>query len=279
MRQVVQAVKGGRTRVADVPPPALRPGSVLVRTRWSLISAGTERLIIDLAGKSLYGKARARPDLVKKTLDKVKREGVIATYRAVTGRLAGDVPLGYSAAGEVLAVGAGVTGISPGDRVACAGAGFANHAEILCVPRNLCARVPQGVDLRNACSATLGAIALHGVRTADACLGETAVVVGLGLLGQLTVQMLRASGIRVVAVDRDESRAQLAKRLGAEVATSADVAPAVLGMTDGHGADVAIVCAGSESSEPLSLAASLCRRRGVVVILGAVGMVLLRRLI
>jgi predicted dehydrogenase len=279
LKQVVQAVRGGRTRVADVPAPSLRAGGVLVRTRWSLISAGTEKLIIDLAGKSLLGKARARPDLVKKTIEKVKREGVVATYRAVSGRLSGDVPLGYSASGEVLAVGRGVTGLSPGDRVACAGAGWANHAEILCVPRHLCARVPDGVDLRAACSATLGAIALHGVRTADARLGETAAVVGLGVLGQLAVQMLRASGVRVVAVDTDPSRAELAKRLGAEAAVGGgdDAVAAVRGLTGGHGADVAIVCAGSESSEPVSLAASLCRRRGVVVVVGAVGMDLDRR--
>ena len=279
MKQVVQAVRGGRTRVAEVPAPSLRAGGVLVRTRWSLISAGTEKLIIDLAGKSLLGKARARPDLVKKTIEKVKREGVVATYRAVSGRLSGDVPLGYSASGEVLAVGHGVTGLSPGDRVACAGAGWANHAEILCVPRHLCARVPEGVDLRAACSATLGAIALHGVRTADARLGETAVVVGLGVLGQLAVQILRASGVRVVAVDTDASRAELAKRLGADAAVAGgdDAAAVVRGLTGGHGADVAIVCAGSDSSEPVSLAASLCRRRGVVVVVGAVGMDLDRR--
>ena len=279
MKQVVQAVKGGRTRVADVPAPALRAGAVLVRTRWSLISAGTERLIIDLAGKSLLGKARARPDLVRKTIEKVRREGVVATYRAVSGRLAGDVPLGYSAAGDVLTVGEGVTGLSPGDPVACAGAGFANHAEVLCVPRNLCARVPQAVDLRQACAATLGAIALHGVRTADARLGETVAVIGLGLLGQLTAQMLRASGVRVVAIDRDASRAELAKRLGAESAVGGadDPAPVVNGMTGGQGADAAIVCAGSESSEPLALAAALCRRRGAIVLVGAVGMELDRR--
>jgi predicted dehydrogenase len=276
---VVQAVKGGRTRVADVPAPALRAGGVLVRTRWSVVSAGTEKLIIELAGKSLVGKARARPDLVKKTIEKVKREGVVATYRAVSGRLSGDVPLGYSAAGEVLAIGHGVTGLAPGDRVACAGAGYANHAEILSVPRNLCARVPDGVDLKGAAFATLGAIALHGVRTGDARLGETAVVVGLGLLGQLAVQILRASGVRVVAVDRDEARAALAKRLGADAAVGGDddPSPAVRGLTGGHGADVAIVCAGAESSEPVSLAASLCRRRGVVVVVGAVGMDLDRR--
>ncbi|MCE9636107.1 MAG: bi-domain-containing oxidoreductase [Planctomycetes bacterium] len=280
MKQVLQATKGGRTRVADVPPPGLRPGAVLVRTRWSLISAGTERLVIELAEKSLVGKAMARPDLVKKTIEKVRREGLLATYRTVSGRLSGDVPLGYSAAGDVLAVGEGVTDLKPGDRVACAGAGFANHAEILCVPRNLCARVPDGVDLRHASAATLGAIALHGVRTADMRLGEVAVVVGLGILGQLAVQMLAASGVRVVAVDRDRSRAELAAKLGAEAVASGDDDPGALvrGLTSGHGADVAIVAAASDSSAPLTLGASLCRRRGVVVVLGAFGMELDRRL-
>lgn len=280
MKQVLQAAKGGRTRVADVEPPGLRPGGVLVRTRWSAVSAGTERMVIELAEKSLVGKAMARPDLVKKTLEKLKREGFAATYRAVSGRLAGDVPLGYSAAGEVLAVADGVTGIAPGDRVACAGAGYANHAEILSVPRNLCARVPDGVDLRHASMATLGAIALHGVRTADLRLGETAVVVGLGLLGQMTVQMLRASGVHVVAVDRDASRAALAKSLGADVALGGGEDPeaAVRGLTSGHGADGVLVCAATDSSEPLALAARLCRKRGVVTIVGAVGMELDRRL-
>lgn len=279
MKQVLQAARGGRTRVADVPPPALRPGAVLVRTRWSVVSAGTERLVIELAAKSLVGKAMARPDLVRKTLEKVKREGVVATYRAVTGRLAGDVPLGYSAAGDVLAVGDGVTDLSPGDRVACAGAGFANHAEILCVPRNLCVRVPDGVDLRAASAATLGAIALHGVRTADLRLGETAVVIGLGLLGQMAVQMLRASGVRVVAIDRDAGRAALARRMGADAAAAGDDDPGALvrGMTGGHGADAAIVAAGSDDSAPTLLGAQLCRRRGTVVVLGAVGMDLDRR--
>lgn len=280
MKQVLQATRGGRTRVADVPPPALRPGAVLVRTRWSVISAGTERLIIELAGKSLVGKAMARPDLVRKTLEKVRREGVVSTFRAVSGRLSGDVPLGYSASGDVLAVGDGVTDLKPGDRVACAGAGFANHAEILCVPRNLCARVPDGADLRAASAATLGAIALHAVRTADLRLGETAVVVGLGLLGQIAVQMLRSSGVRVVAVDRDPVRAELARKLGAAAAASGDDDPGALvrGLTDGHGADAAIVAAGSDDSSPTILAAQLCRRRGTVVVLGAVGMDLERRL-
>lgn len=281
MKQVLQAVRGGGTRVAEVPPPGLRPGGVLVRTRWSLLSAGTERLVIDLAEKSLVGKAVARPDLVRKTIEKVRREGVAATWRTVSGRLAGDVPLGYSAAGEVLAVAEGVDGLRVGDRVACAGAGFANHAEVLSVPRNLCARVPDGVDLRHACAATLGAIALHGVRTADLRIGETAVVVGLGMLGQLTVQMLRASGVRVVAVDRDAARAELARSLGAVVATGGtdDPSAAVLGLTGGHGADAAIVCAASESSAPLALGASLCRRRGVVVLVGAMPVEVERRLL
>ncbi len=279
MRQVLQATRGGLTRVADVPEPGLRRGCVLVRTEWSLISAGTERLIIDLAGKSLVGKARARPDLVKKTLEKMRREGLMATYRAVSGRLSGDVPLGYSAAGRVIAVGEGVTGLAVGDRVACAGAGYANHAEVLCVPRNLTARVPEGVSARHAATATLGAIALHGVRTTEVRLGEIVVVIGLGLLGQMAVQMLAAAGARVVAVDLDATRATLAASLGAEVVVSGgdDPEPAIRGLTGGHGADAALVCAGSASSEPLALAARLCRRGGVITLVGATGMDLDRR--
>lgn len=279
MRQVLQAAKGGRTRVDDVPAPGLRAGGVLVRTEWSLISAGTERLIIELAGKSLLGKARARPDLVKKTLAKLRREGLLATYRAVSGRLASDVPLGYSAAGRVIEVAEGVTGIRPGDRVACAGAGYANHAELLSVPRNLCARVPQGVDLRHAAVTTLGAIALHGVRTAGLALGETAAVVGLGMLGQLAVQFLRAAGVRVVGVDPDPARADMARRGGAlaVAAPGDDALAAVLGLTEGHGADAVLVCAASASNAPLTLAGELCRKGGVVAVVGAVGMELDRR--
>lgn len=279
MRQVLQAAKGGATRVADVPEPVLRPGGVLVDTAWSLISPGTERMVIELAGKSLLGKARARPDLVKKTLEKVRREGLLSTYRAVTGRLAGDVPLGYSAAGVVVEAADGVS-LKVGDRVACAGAGHANHAERNFVPENLCARIPDGVDLRHAATATLGAIALHGVRTAGVALGETAVVVGLGLLGQLAVQMLRAAGARVVGVDLDPWRAGLAKAAGADavVCGDEDPCPVVAGLTGGHGADAVLVCAASKGNEPLTLAGDLCRKGGVVAVVGAVGMELDRRL-
>jgi len=278
VKQVLQAAGGGRTRIADVPEPAVRRGGVLVSTEWSLISAGTERLVIDLATKSLLGKAKARPDLVKKTLEKLRREGLLATYRAVSGRLAGDVPLGYSAAGRVIAVGDGVSGIAVGDRVACAGAGYANHAEVISVPRNLVAPVPAGMSSRDACAATMGAIALHGVRTADVRLGEVVVVIGLGLLGQLAVQFLRASGARVVALDLDPERARIAGELGAEAAICGeDPEPIVRGMTGGHGADAALVCAASDSSEPLALAARLLRRAGVVTLVGATGMELDRR--
>jgi predicted dehydrogenase/threonine dehydrogenase-like Zn-dependent dehydrogenase len=278
VKQVLQAAGGGRTRVADVPEPSVRRGGVLVATEWSLISAGTERLVIDLATKSLLGKAKARPDLVKKTLEKLRREGLVATYRTVSGRLAGDVPLGYSAAGRVIAVGEGVTDVAVGDRVACAGAGYANHAEVICVPRNLVAPVPAGLDSRAACVATMGAIALHGVRTADVRLGEVVVVIGLGLLGQLAVQFLRASGARVVALDLDPGRVRIARDLGAEVAICGeDPEPIVRGMTGGHGADAALVCAASESSEPLGLAARLLRRGGVLTLVGATGMDLDRR--
>lgn len=279
MKQVLQVIHGGKTRLADVPEPSLRDGGVLVRTHYSLISAGTERMIIDLAGKSLLGKARERPDHVRKVVEKVRRDGLTATWRAVKGRLSDDLPLGYSAAGEVVEVGRRVDDLSVGRRVACAGAGYATHSEFLFVPRNLCAPVPESVSNRHAAMATLGAIALQGVRTADLRLGEVGVVLGLGLLGQLSVQFLRASGVRVVAVDLDPSRVELARGFGAEAATTdaAEAARIVGAMTRGHGADAVIVAAATSSNGPLATAADLCRKRGVVSLVGAVGMELDRR--
>lgn len=279
MRQVLQSIHGGQTRLADVPEPSLRDGGVLVRTHYSLISAGTERMIIDLASKSLVGKARERPDQVRKVIEKVRRDGLVATWRAVKGRLSDDLPLGYSAAGTVVEVGRRVSDLAVGQAVACAGAGYATHSEFLFVPRNLCAPVPAGVELRYASMATLGAIALQGVRTADLRLGEVAVVLGLGLLGQLAVQFLRASGVRVVGLDLDPARVELALRFGAEAASTdvGAVGRAVSGMTGEQGADAVVVCAATDSSAPLATAAELCRKRGVVSLVGAVGMELDRR--
>jgi len=281
VKQVAQSISGGRPRVEEVPEPALRPGGVLVRTRWSLISVGTERMIVALAGKSLAGKARSRPDQVKKVLSKVRTDGISATFSAVRARLKGDLPLGYSASGTVTAVGRGVSDITVGQEVACAGAGYANHAETLFVPRNLVVPVPRGLALREACTVTLGAIAMQGVRRTEPVLGERVAVIGLGMLGLLSVQLLRSAGCHVLAVDLDPGKARLARSLGAELALSrddGDIEAKAMAFSAGHGLDAAVVTAGSRSSDPAILAAKVCRLGGRVVVVGAVGMDLPRDL-
>src|SRR5476649_2453125 len=216
MKQVLQSYRTGDLSLADVPAPGLEPGAVLVRTTRSLISVGTERQVMDLAKRSLIGKARARPDLVKKVLGRLSRDGLLATGKTVFNKLDQPIPLGYSCAGKVLAVGEGVVGLAVGDRVACAGAKVANHAEVNLVPKNLCARIPEGVSDDAASFVTLGAIALQGVRTAAPTLGETFAVIGLGLIGQVVTQLLRASGCKVVGIDLDDRKVTLALELGAD---------------------------------------------------------------
>src|ERR687889_377814 len=210
MKQILQNYKTGEVTVADVPPPVAQPGRVLVRAAASLISAGTERMAVELGRKSLLGKARERPDLVGKVLEKVKSEGLLSTLQSVREKLDESHALGYSAAGLVVEVGEGVTEFRAGERVACAGTGYAAHAELLSVPKNLCVRLPDAVDFESAAFATLGAIALQGVRLAEPTLGESVVVIGLGLIGQLAVQLLRANGCRVFGLDLDPSRVSLA---------------------------------------------------------------------
>ena len=215
VKQVAQRPRDGRVSVEEVPPPTLRPGSVMIRSRYSLISAGTERSKIDLGRKNLIAKARARPDLVRQTLDKARTQGIGHTVAVVRDRLAGLSPLGYSLAGVVEAIGAGVEGLAPGDRVAGAGAGWANHASMTVVPKNLVARVPEGVDLADAAYATVGAIAMHGVRQSDARLGERIGVIGLGLVGQLAARILIAAGCEVWGTDPDPQATSLAEQAGA----------------------------------------------------------------
>ena len=274
MNQVLQHVRSRTLEVAQVPEPGARPGSVLVRNVASLISAGTEKMVIDFAGKSLLGKARERPDLVREVLLKVRKDGLGPTVQTVLSRLDQPIPLGYSCAGIVEAVGQGVEEYAPGDRVACAGMGYASHADVVCVPRNLTAKVPAGVGLEDAAYVTLGAIALHGVRVAEVRLGEWVAVIGLGLLGQLAVQILKASGCRVLGVDLDAAKVALARDLGADAAVvrTDDVEAAMAGCTGGRGVDAVLVCAASDSNDPIELAGELCRDRGRVVMVGAVGM-------
>ena len=218
MKQVQQNYRSGELKLVEVPAPGVRDGEILVATRVSLISAGTERQLIELAKSSLVGKAAARPDLVRRVLANVRREGLRPTLDKVFAKLDTPIPLGYSLVGEVIGIGCGVDGYSLGDRVACAGAGLANHAEINATPKNLTVPVPPGVDDEDASFVTLGAIALQGVRLAAPTLGETVVVIGLGLIGLLTTQILKANGCRVIGFDPKPERVALAKDLGADVA-------------------------------------------------------------
>jgi predicted dehydrogenase/threonine dehydrogenase-like Zn-dependent dehydrogenase len=273
MKQVVQNYRTGDLTVDEVPPPVLRPGGVLVRTAYSLISAGTERTVVSTAQSSLLGKARSRPDLVRQVLDSVKNEGIRATYEKVSSRLNQIKPLGYSASGTVIAIGEGVRGIAVGDRVACAGAGYASHAELLFVPQNLCSRLPEGTSLEAACYTTVGAIALHGIRQSEARLGETVAVIGLGLVGQLAVQMLKAAACRVLGVDIDPAAIELAGKSGADrTSNPSDAADACHALTEGRGADCVLVTAATTSNDPIELAGRLARDRGRVVVVGLVGM-------
>jgi predicted dehydrogenase/threonine dehydrogenase-like Zn-dependent dehydrogenase len=279
MRQVVLSPRTGALDVAEVPIPQVRRGTVLVRNVASVVSAGTERLVIDLAGKSLIGKARARPDLVREALNKVRREGLRTTVREAFLRLDRPFPLGYSCAGVVVDVGPGVTRLRAGDRVACAGANWALHAEMVVVPEELCVPLPAGVSPEAGAFAMLGGIALHGVRRAGVGRGATVAVIGLGLLGQLTVQLLKRAGCRVVGLDVAPGRVALAGELGADAtaATPDDAKTAAARLSGGAGADAVIITAATSSNAPVELAADLAREGGTVVMVGVTGMNIPRR--
>ncbi|MFF5711387.1 bi-domain-containing oxidoreductase [Streptomyces sp. NPDC012756] len=271
MKQVVQNYKSGELAVLDVPVPGCKPGGVLVRTAYSLISTGTELMKVSEAGMSMLGKARSRPDQVAKVVQSVATNGVPATYRKVMGKLDSYTPLGYSLCGVVEQVGAGVDDVKVGDLVACAGNEHALHAELNWVPKNLYTPVPDGLAPRHAAFGTVGSIALQGVRQGESRLGEVALVIGLGLIGQLVVQLLAASGVRVVGADPDPARCELAERLGADACGdpgSSAVEAAVAELTDGHGVDQVYLAAGGGSNQPVELAARLCRDRGRVVDIG-----------
>jgi predicted dehydrogenase len=275
MKQVLQNVKTGETTLETVPPPTLQAKGVRVRTAASLISAGTEKMLIDLAQKSYLGKAQARPDLVKKVLQKVRQEGVWNTFQKVMSKMERPMPLGYSAAGIVEQVGEEVRGLQVGDRVAMAGAGYANHAEVNFVPKNLVADVPDGVSFPEAAYATVGSIALQGVRLAEPQLGEKVAVVGLGLIGLLTVQLLKANGCRVIGMDLDPAKVRQAEEMGLDcgvVSSEEDAEAAVEAFTGGHGADHTLITAATDSNAPIEQAGAFTRRKGTVVVVGKVGM-------
>jgi predicted dehydrogenase/threonine dehydrogenase-like Zn-dependent dehydrogenase len=272
MKQVEQNYRSGKLRVIDAPVPRAGSATNLVASRVSLISAGTEKQIIDLARSSLAGKAMARPDLVRKTVQKMRSEGVLPTIQKVFAKLDKPIPLGYSLAGVIAEAGSSAGGYAVGDRVACAGAAVANHAEYNAVPKHLAVRIPNGVDDESASFVTLGAIALQGVRVTQPTLGERVVVSGLGLIGQITVQLLKANGCKVLGFDPNPARAALALEMGADHAVSSSLADAVRGFTDGQGADAVIVTASTKSSDPLNQAAEISRMKGRVVVVGLVGM-------
>jgi len=271
MKQVLQNMKTGLTQVVDVPCPAVRRGTALVQTAASLVSAGTERMLVEFAEKGLLGKARSRPDLVRQVLDKAHREGIVPTIEQAFNKLDQPMVLGYSSAGTIVQVGDGLTGFQPGDRVACAGGGFAVHAEMAVVPQNLMVHLPDHVDFESGAFTTLGAIAMQGFRLANVQVGSSVCVIGLGLLGLLTVAIARAAGCRVFGVDLDAQRVRLGEQYGAHAVTRAEAESAGKTFTHGRGFDAVIICADTTSNDPIELAGILARDKGDVVAVGAFG--------
>lgn len=272
MQQLTQKLKKGEIEIKEVPLPVLSPGQVMVRNHYSLISAGTESSTVKTARKSLLGKAKERPQQVKQVLEVLKSQGVVQTYRAVMKKLDAYSPLGYSCAGEVIEVGEGVTEFQVGDRIACAGV-TASHAEVVCVPVNLAVKLDPQADLGLAAYNTLGAIAMQGVRQADLRLGESCAVIGLGLLGQLTCLMLRSSGVQTFGLDISAEAVGIASEKctdGAWTRNAPDVADEIARRTGGLGVDAVIITAGTSSLDPINFAGEIARKKGRVVVVGAV---------
>lgn len=293
MKQLLQSVRSGEANVAEVPTPQVLAGAVLVQTVVSLVSVGTERVALEFAKKNLFQKARSRPDLVRQVVDKVRRDGIVNAVQAVQGQLDRPLAPGYSCAGTVIGVGEDATDFRVGDRVACAGSDYAVHAEVVSVPVHLVAKIPEPVSacketgsesdrlisFEEATFTTVGSIALHGIHLADVKVGELVAVIGLGLLGQLTMQMLKAAGCTVAGMDIQPNRADLARRLGADAASSSEeeVASVVRRLSSGHGADAVVITADTPSNQPVEVAGRIARDRAVVVAVGAVGLQIPRR--
>jgi predicted dehydrogenase/threonine dehydrogenase-like Zn-dependent dehydrogenase len=278
MKQLLQNMKTGRTTIEDIPVPAPRSGQALVRVAASLVSAGTERMLVEFSEKSLLGKARSRPDLVRQVLDKIRREGVLVTLGAAFNRLDQPMPLGYSSAGTIFALGEDMEGFSVGQRVACAGGGYAVHAEYNVIPRNLLTPLPDSVDFESAAFTTLGAIALHGFRLAGPQIGESVAVIGMGLLGLLMGQIALAAGCRVLGVDISPQRVDLARSLGMEAVLRDQAVDSAQAFTSNRGFDRLIICADTPSNDPVELAAVIARDRASVVATGAVGLTFSRKI-
>lgn len=278
MKQLLQNIKNGKTTIEDVPVPTPREGMALVKVAASLVSAGTERMVVEFAEKSLVGKARSRPDLLKQVLDKAKREGLAPTMQAAFNRLDQPMALGYSSAGTIVALGKHTQGFRVGQRVACAGGGYAVHAEYNIVPCNLLTPLPKNVGFESAAFTTLGAIALHGFRLAEPQLGENVAIIGLGLLGLLTIQLASAAGCNVLGIDLDPKRIKLASSLGLEAVSRKQAESASQAFTNNIGFDSIIICADTPSNDPVELAGAIARDRARVVATGAVGLNIPRKI-
>ena len=272
MKQILQSYKSGELWLAEVPVPACKSKGIVIQTQNSFVSAGTERMLVDFAKKSLVGKALAMPDQVKKVIRKMKAEGFFSTLEKVQAKLDQPIPLGYSCAGVVEEVGQTITDLSVGDRVACGGAGYANHSEYNYVPQNLVVKIPEAVSFEDASCATVGSIAMQGVRQCDLRLEENICVMGLGLLGLLAVQMLKAGGVRVIGFDPNIERCKLAEALGADQVVSSELEAACNDFSEGFGMDAVLITAATKSNEPVTVAGEICRMKGRVVVTGLVGM-------
>jgi predicted dehydrogenase/threonine dehydrogenase-like Zn-dependent dehydrogenase len=272
VEQLTQNLKDGHMQLLEVPFPALHDGAVLVRNHYSVISTGTEGKTVKDARKGYIGKARSRKDEVKKVITAARTHGLMKTYKMVMNKLESPAALGYSCAGEVIAVAPDVNGLKVGDFVACAGAG-AVHAEVVAVPINLCAKVHPSISLKHAAFTTIAAIAMQGIRQADVRLGEHAVVIGLGVVGQITLKLLKAAGVRTIGVDIDEKQVSIARENGADLAlnrNTPELEEIIAEATGGHGTDAVIITAGTSSLDPVELAGTVARRKGKVIIVGAV---------
>ena len=273
MKQLL--IRKGQVEIQDVAAPTVRPGCVLIRTLASCVSAGTELSKVETTSETLVDKAKRKPELIKRGIDMLLTQGVSRTAEMVMGRLGASIPVGYSLAGKIIEVGSGIDDLKPGQMVAAAGAAYAYHAEIVCVPRNLVVPVPDDIPPEHAASVTIGAIAMQGVRRANPTLGECAAVIGLGLLGQITVQLLKASGIRTIGFDLDPVRVSQAKEIGCDMVINSGTTDPVLEankFSGGPGVDFAIITAATRQNTPLNQAIDMCRKKGRVVIVGDVGM-------
>ena len=277
MKQVTQNMRDGKTTIQDIPTPTPQFGQALVKVTNSLVSAGTERMLVEFGEKSLVGKARSRPDLVKQVVDKIKREGLVATLEATFNRLDTPMPLGYSSSGIILSLGDGMEDFKVGQRVACSGGGYAVHAEYNLVPKNLLTPIPDEVDLESAAFTTLGAIALHGFRLAETQVGENVAVIGLGLLGLMTVQIASAAGCNVFGIDPQADRVELAKQFGVQASLRETATDSGASFTRNRGFDAVVICADTTSNDPIELAGALARDKAKIIATGAIGLTMPRK--